>query len=187
MGDNSGMAEPLTALLIQQAIDRAPSIWRWVGSRIATKDKKKRAYFEAKFREFLQDCKVIAGRSTGAELDAKLENRLEKLKDELREAGLTPIEIAQFSMKAEKLLKGLVASPTQAIRLAVDESRLQVERMEAAVRDMEAKLEDAGRQIEVLRDELRLQRTQLALQLLVILGVLVLGIATLIAVIVTRR
>ena len=181
------MPEPLTALLIQQAIDRAPTIWRWVGSRIATKDKKKRAYFEAKFREFLQDCKAIAGRSTGTELDAKLDQRLEKLKDELREAGLTPIEIAQFSMKAEKLVKGLIASPTQAIRLAVDESRLQVERMDASVRDMEARLQDAGRQIEVLRDELRLQRTQLALQLLVIVVTLLVAIGTLIAVIVTRH
>src|SRR4051812_43400954 len=120
MGNNRAMPEPITALLIQQAIDRGPAVWRWVSGRIATKDKKKRAYFETKFREFLQDCKVLAGKHSGAQLDTKLDERLENLKDELTEAGLTPIEIAHFSLKAEKLIKSLVSSPTMAIRLAVD-------------------------------------------------------------------
>jgi hypothetical protein len=180
------MPEPVTALLIQQAIDRGPSIIRWVGSRIATKDKKKRAFFEAKFKEFLQDCKTIAVKSSGAELDQKLDARLDELKEELREAGLTPIEIAQFSIKAEKLIKGLITSPTQALRIQVQESNFRVEALELAVRDLEARLADTGRHIEVLEGEVRLQRTQLALQLLVIVLGLLVGIGTLIAVIVTR-
>ena len=180
------MPEPVTALLIQQAIDRAPAIIRWVGSRIATKDKKKRAFFELKFREFLQDCKTIAVKSSGPELDQKLDQRLDELKDELREAGLTPIEIAHFSLKAEKLIKGLITSPTQALRIQVQESNVRVEALEGAVRGLEGQLVEAGKQIEVLRDELRLQRTQLALQLVVIVGGAVVGLATLIAVIVTQ-
>jgi hypothetical protein len=181
------MPEPVTALLIQQAIDRAPTIIRWVGSRIATKDKKKRAYFEVKFREFLQDCKGIAVKSSGAELDQKLDDRLDKLKDELREAGLTPIEIAQFSIKAEKLIKGLITSPTQALRIQVQESNVRIESLEGTIRSLQGELAETGRQIEVLRDEVRLQRTQLALQLLVIVFGVLIGIGTLIAVIVTRR